>query len=227
MDSITKVLIVDDDLTICDLLHQELCDHAYMCTEAQDGITALNNLAAQSFDVVLLDVRLPGMSGVEVLKEIRSRYTSMAIIMITAINDVDTAVRSIRLGALDYIVKPFDLNRLVASVENAVATELENSLASKHTNEIDKIALGLEQKLELVDGRSKFLIQATADTARRLGIPEQEIFNWVENRLRLDFKKKKRVVSALEKLEGSPLAQSLFGICLPYLDSGDLWEQQN
>jgi DNA-binding response OmpR family regulator len=227
MDSGTKVLIVDDDLTICNLLHQELDEHACVCTEAQDGITALNNLASQYFDVVLLDVRLPGMSGVEVLKEIKSRYMSTATIMITAVNDIDTAVRAIKLGAFDYLVKPFDLDRLVASVENAVATELENSLASKYANEIDGIALGLEQRFDLVDGRNKFLTKATADVAQSLNIPEQEIRNWVENRLRLDLEKKKQVASALDKLEGSPLAQILFSLCPDYSRSGDLWEKQN
>jgi len=227
MDGRIKALIVDDDPAICNLLHQELSDHACACTEARDGITALNRLAAQRFNVVLLDIRLPGMSGVEVLKEIRSRYAGTATIMITGVNDVDTAVKAIKLGASDYIVKPFDLDRLVASVEIAIVTALENSLASKYAHEIDKIAFGIEQRLELDDGHFKFVTRATEDMARRLGIPEQEILKWLENRLRLDLEKKKQIASALEKLKGSPLAQGLFGICLQYSNSGDLWERGN
>ena len=119
-DKKARVLIVDDEQVVCDLLHDDLSDRGYLCATALNGDEALKNLAKQDFDVVLLDIRLPGMSGMEVLREIWLNHSKTATIMITAVNDVDTAVEAMKLGASDYIVKPFELDRVDASIRTTL-----------------------------------------------------------------------------------------------------------
>lgn len=84
---------------VCDLLREELSERGYLCTTVLRGDEALAKLAEQHFQVVLLDIRLPGMSGMEVLREIWLNHGNTATIMITAVNDVDTAVAAMKLGA--------------------------------------------------------------------------------------------------------------------------------
>jgi len=131
-----KVLIVDDEQVVCDLLHDELTERGYQSTAVLTGNDALAKLDKEDFEVVLLDIRLPGISGMEVLTKIRSNHRNTATVMITAVNDVDTAVTAMKLGALDYIVKPFDLDRVATSIRTALETrksrvEYEKRLGEK------------------------------------------------------------------------------------------------
>lgn len=117
-----NVLIVDDEHVVCDLLHEELGRRGFLCTAAHNGNTALTKMAAQRFHAVLLDIKLPDISVMEVLNRIRSAYLNTAIIMLTAVNDVDTAVEAMKLGASEYIVKPFDLDKVDCSIRAALKT---------------------------------------------------------------------------------------------------------
>ena len=165
---------------VCDLLQDELSDRGYLCTIALDGDEALSDLAKQEFDMVLLDIRLPGMSGMEVLREIWLNHPHTATIMITAVNDVDTAVEAMKMGALDYIVKPFKLDRVDASIRNALET---TKTLKKVPPEMDAIARGVEAKLDPFSAYSKVVTQRTADIARQLGIDEEKIQRWATEKL--------------------------------------------
>ncbi len=216
-DDRINVLIVDDERAVCDLLREELAEHSCACAKALDGVSALQSLAEQDFQIVLLDIKLPGISGMELLREIRLHYSSTIAIMLTAVNDVDTAVKAMKLGAADYIIKPFDLDRVLTSIDYALATVLETSLTAKHASEMDAIAFGVEQRRELLDGHWKFVTQATAEIARGLGIDEGEIQGWVANRDRLDSERKRSLKASIEKLRRSPLAQTFLGASDLYL----------
>lgn len=218
------VLIVDDERVVCDVLHAELSERGYLCTTALDGNDALTKLASQDFDVVLLDIKLPGISGMEVLRAIRSAHHNTTTIMITAVNNVDTAVEAIKLGASDYIVKPFDLDRVDTSICTALETK---QTTDKSDAEMDAIARGVEAKLDSVFGYSKIVIQETVGIARRLGISEKEIQRWAAIRAKHDAKRNKAIKSTLDKLERSPLAQSMMGIAVPYLYTTKPDEPQN
>ncbi|MBI2328119.1 MAG: response regulator [Chloroflexi bacterium] len=177
------VLIVDDEPVVCDLLNDELSERGYRCTTVLSGTDALSQLAAQEFDAVLLDIRLPGMSGMEVLREIWLNHPATATIMITAVNDVNTAVEAMKLGASDYIVKPFDLDRVTRSLRTA----LENRLAaSKPSSRMDAIALGVEAKLDPLSNYSKLITERAIDVARQLGIAAKEIEQWAATKAKLD-----------------------------------------
>ena len=188
-----SVLIVDDEQVVCDVLYDELSERGYLCTTALSGKEALAKLAAADFAVVLLDIRLPGMSGMEVLREIWLNHTNAATIMITAVNDVNTAVEAMKLGASDYLVKPFDLDRVDASIRTALDTK---QATSKSSTEIDAIAFGVEAKIDPFSAFSRVVTQRTVDIARQLDIAEEEIQRWAAEKAKLDFERKKVVKSA-------------------------------
>ena len=191
-----SVLIVDDEQVVCDLLHDELSERGYLCTVALDGNNALAKLATQDFGVALLDIRLPGMSGMEVLREIWLNHCNTATIMITAINDVNTAVEAMKLGATDYIVKPFDLDRVDTSIRTALKAK---QATKKPSAEMDAIASGVEASLDPFAVRAKIETKRTIDIARQLGIAEKEVQRWAEAKAILDSKKDRVVKSELSK----------------------------
>jgi len=120
------VLIVDDEPVVCDVLFSELSERGYLCATALNGNDALAYLAEHEFDVVLLDIRLPGMSGMEVLREIQLNHGNVTTIVITGVDDLRTVVRAMKFGASDYIVKPLDLD----IVDKCICTALETKQPS-------------------------------------------------------------------------------------------------
>ena len=110
-----RVLIVEDEKPISDLIKLSLSKAGYSCTCAYDGTTAANLLEEERFDLALLDVMLPEVSGFELMEYIQP--TGMPVIFITAKNSVDDRVKGLRMGAEDYIVKPFEVMELLARVE--------------------------------------------------------------------------------------------------------------
>lgn len=110
-----KILIVDDEKPICDLIDLNLSSAGYHCTAVQDGLRAIDLIEKDSFDLVLLDIMLPGADGYDVMEYIRP--LGIPVIFITAKYEVKNRVKGLKLGADDYIVKPFDVVELVARVE--------------------------------------------------------------------------------------------------------------
>lgn len=220
-----SILIVDDEPVVCDVLYKELSECGYLCSTALDGNDALTKLTTEDFDAVLLDIRLPGMSGMEVLQALRkSNNGNTPTIMITAVNDVGTAVEAMKLGALDYIVKPFDLK----TVNTSIRTALENRQAgSKPFSELDAIANGVEAMLDPFAAYSKTVTQRTVEAAQRLGIPDKEVQQWAATRAKLNSEKSRGVIASLGKLQRSPLGQHLFGLMTPHQPPPDISESQN
>ena len=110
-----RILIVEDEKPISDLIRLSLSKAGYICSCAYDGEEAADILEKELFDLVLLDVMLPQVSGFELLEYIQPMGTP--VIFITAKNSVDDRVRGLRMGAEDYIVKPFEVMELLARVE--------------------------------------------------------------------------------------------------------------
>lgn len=110
-----KILIVDDERPICDLIDMHLTESGYYCISVQDGAEAIDRIESEHFDLVLLDVMLPGVNGYDIMDYIRPM--AVPVIFITARHEVKDRVRGLRLGADDYLVKPFDIVELVARVE--------------------------------------------------------------------------------------------------------------
>jgi DNA-binding NtrC family response regulator len=113
-----RVLIVDDEASVRESLRLILKDRTEV-TLAATGEAALEAVTARAFDVVLLDILMPGVDGLEVLERIRARTQVPQVIMLTATKTVKTAVRAMKLGAFDYVTKPFDIDELIVLVERA------------------------------------------------------------------------------------------------------------
>lgn len=110
-----KILIVDDEKAICDLIDMNLTEAGYRCTSVQDGLKAIDLIEREDFDLILLDVMLPGADGFDIMEYIRP--LKIPVIFITAKDAVRDKVKGLRLGAEDYLVKPFDVMELLARVE--------------------------------------------------------------------------------------------------------------
>lgn len=117
MDSrgMIKILIVDDEKPICDLIDINLSAAGYECRSVQDGLEAIDLIESEQFDLILLDIMLPGADGYDIMEYIRP--LKIPVIFITAKHEVKDRVKGLKLGAEDYLVKPFDVVELVARVE--------------------------------------------------------------------------------------------------------------
>ncbi len=110
-----KILIVDDEKSICDLIDINLSAAGYQCSSVQNGLKAIDMIEAENYDLILLDIMLPGADGYDIMEYIRP--LKIPVIFITAKHEVKDRVKGLKLGAEDYLVKPFDVVELVARVE--------------------------------------------------------------------------------------------------------------
>lgn len=110
-----KILIVDDEKPICDLIDMNLSAAGYSCTAVQDGLAAIDEVEKGTYDLVLLDIMLPGADGYDVMDYIRPY--KVPVIFISAKHEVKDRVKGLKLGADDYLIKPFDVTELLARVE--------------------------------------------------------------------------------------------------------------
>ena len=114
------ILVVDDELSIRRALHTTLNNLGFRTVEAARGEEALSLLRTNTFDAVLLDINMPGMSGIEACKSMRSRFPRIPILMLTVRDSEDDKVEALDAGADDYITKPFQLRELTARIRAAM-----------------------------------------------------------------------------------------------------------
>jgi response regulator RpfG family c-di-GMP phosphodiesterase len=119
MEQRSKVLVVDDELAITELVACHLSSDNCQTIEVHDGAEAIEAVECDRFDLVISDIRMPRRNGLDVLKAVHRRDPTVPVIMLTSVNNVDTAVQAMRLGATDYLLKPFNLDALDIAVERA------------------------------------------------------------------------------------------------------------
>ena len=137
-----RVLLVDDDETIRDTLY-ELLSEFYVCQTAETAEKAFARLEADEYDVVLTDISMPGLSGLELLGHVRQKFPDTPVIIISGIGDQEHAQGLIRLGAFDFLLKPFSLDVVEKSVRRAV--EYRKRRAEENRFEDDKASDDLMQ----------------------------------------------------------------------------------
>jgi len=155
-----KVLIVDDDHDLRAVVGDVLRDEGFAVSEAKDGATALAVIKKNMPDAVLLDLKMPGLDGIEVLQEIRKIDSHIPVIIMTAHGDIPTAVEAIQKGAYDFTVKPPDFDRLIITLKRAVERR-------KLEIEVNRFSNALDQSLEQMFGSSP-AIKKIVDQVRQV-----------------------------------------------------------
>lgn len=143
-----RVLILDDEKSFTEELHEFLEKSGYYCLEANTGQEGLDVLRNQEFDLLVLDVLLPGMNGLDILKEVKVKYPNLEVIIVSGHGDMDTVLQAMRLGALDYLRKPFRHIDIQIAIER---TQKFIHLHHKLRQMVEKnslISKALEEKIE-------------------------------------------------------------------------------
>jgi len=118
-----NILVVDDDMRVRTIFSSMLRKEGYRVTAVKDGYETIKAIDEESFDLALVDLRMPGLDGIQVLERVKSRRLQTRVIIYTGYGSVEDAVEAMRKGAADYLTKPFSPNELALSVKKA----LENS----------------------------------------------------------------------------------------------------
>jgi putative two-component system response regulator len=185
-----KILVVDDESRVREIISRKLTDSGHQCLTAPNGSNALKVMKADPVDLVLLDIMMPGKSGSEVLQEIKTKYPDTAVIMVTAVADVQTAIGLMKAGAYDYIIKPLELNVLLLSINRALEKRsllLENKEYQLHLehrvqeqtekvrqsflNSTTSLVNALEAKDKYTHGHSQRVTKIAVAIAKELTVP--------------------------------------------------------
>src|SRR5262245_15492644 len=176
-----KILVIDDEVDIREGLELLLTTEGYLAETAQNGTEGLQRLSTNSYDLVLLDLMMPDISGMEVLEEVRRRDRETPIFMITAYGSVEAAVSALKLGANDYFSKPWDNEKLIIEIDRMIArrdlerenTQLKRALKQRYS--FPNIIGKSERMLRLLDlvgqvatSRSTILITGETGTGKEL-----------------------------------------------------------
>ena len=189
-----RILIVDDEWAITKLLSQKLSRKGYRCKEANSAEQALAKLRSNPTELLILDVKMPGRSGIELLPEIRGRYPDTAVIMATAIVETSVVIECMKQGADDYICKPFDLDEVALSVDRTLEKrrlqlkikEYQHDLeeeVGQQTAETRKLFLGaiealvlaLEAKDKYTGGHSRRVTESALAIGSELGLSTNDM----------------------------------------------------
>ena len=119
-----SILVVDDDINLCTVLTEELAEVGYTASFLNDGTSVAQYVSSNHVDLILLDLKMPGKDGFEVLKDIeRSTNSRPKVIVLTAYADVKSAIDSAKMGASDFISKPYDFDELLITIRKVLQKE--------------------------------------------------------------------------------------------------------
>jgi response regulator RpfG family c-di-GMP phosphodiesterase len=194
MSDRSNCLVVDDEPKVRQILLQLMRSEGFQCVEAENGQDALEYLTRLPITLVLTDMEMPKMGGIELLRQVRVRFPDVAVVMITGNTDVETAVGALSLGAMDYIVKPFQLEEVRARVHQALERRrliLENRDYQLNLEEkvriqqrrlehlfvagVQSLSAALEAKDPYTRGHSERVAQYSVCLAREFGLSAELI----------------------------------------------------
>ena len=164
----SRILIIEDEASIRRVLTKILSEEndSYQVEEAEDGVIGFEKITQNDYDLVLCDIKMPKMDGVEVLQEVKKIKPEIPIVMISGHGDMETAIQTMRLGAFDYISKPPDLNRLLNTVRNALDKKqlvVENKILKNIVNKNYEM-IGESQAINHI----KLMVDKVAKTEARV-----------------------------------------------------------
>jgi len=135
-DKLFQILIVDDNAEIREIVQEYLADSDCQIEGASNGKEALEKYNENPYDIIITDLKMPGISGIELIKLLKQKTDTIEFVIITGYASVDTAIEAVRIGAFDYIVKPFRMEELKVTIKNA-----KEKIILKRANEelLDKL----------------------------------------------------------------------------------------
>ena len=134
MDKGHRILVVDDDLEMCGLLSDVLCGEGFSVITTGDSLEAAKILKKEEFDLIVTDLKMKGLKSLDLLEEAKRVATLTPVIIITAFGTIESAIKAMKMGAYDYITKPFQMDEIILTVEKA----LENRLLKKEVVRLKK-----------------------------------------------------------------------------------------
>jgi len=189
-----RVLVADDDPAIRGVLHVILAQGGYHVEEAVDGSEALQAFQSRGADLILSDLQMPGMSGLELLRRVRALDDTAGFIILTGASTVENAVEALRVQADDYLVKPFNLDEVLLAVERALSYRRllrENRSYQQHLEDrvaeqarqleallmdaLRSLASAIETRDDYTGGHVERVARYAAATAREMGLPRDEV----------------------------------------------------
>jgi len=160
------VLVVDDEPLIRESLAEFLLSRGFFCETAASGKEALGVLQSKSFELVITDMRMPDLNGLQLLEHLTHKDPDAAIIMITGVNEVDTAVHAMKKGAADYITKPFNLDKVSSSITRALHLRQLRMDNKKNTQSLEVIvrkkSTALNMALENIKEHDDIILEVLA-----------------------------------------------------------------
>ncbi|MGA7949228.1 MAG: response regulator transcription factor [Thiobacillaceae bacterium] len=212
-----RVLLVEDDLMIGNVVLAALKDASYAVDWVRNGQTAIHTVSCQHYDLVLLDLGLPGEGGLEVLNDIRNTDNPVPILIITARDDIEDRIRGLDGGADDYVLKPFEMRELLARMRAVIrrkggsaAPELSNGVVS--LDPATRVARAKDAGPVILSNREFALLQALMVRPGAIlsrGELEERIYGWGEE---VESNAVEFLIHALRKKLGSEVIRNVRGV---------------
>ncbi|RUM35762.1 MAG: two-component system response regulator [Desulfobulbus sp.] len=161
----SRILIVDDEPDLRNIFKRFLEIEGYPCRTAGDGEKALEMLGQEDFSLVISDINMPGISGIDLLRELGDRHPDVAVLMVSAIDDRKVAVQSLQLGAFSYMIKPVSRNELVINVVNGLRRRF---LEIAHRRQSEKLEDLVQRRTRKLREAKQELVLASEETVLRL-----------------------------------------------------------
>src|SRR4030067_336485 len=155
------ILIVDDEPIIRDILIRKLTSSGYKPVAVENAFEAFDKMREKPFPVILSDIMMPGIDGIELIKKVRVLYPDTAVVMITAVSNANAAIEALKHGASDYLIKPFNLEEIVISIKNA----------------LEALSTALDYRDNATEGHSQRVVQYSVEVGKALGLSSDELIN--------------------------------------------------
>ena len=213
----SHILIVDDDNRIRDLLRDYLSENKYIVSTAENAEQAKERLKFLKFDIIILDVMMPGQNGYELTKEIRKQM-KVPIILLTAKGEVENRIKGLELGADDYIGKPFEPKELLLRIKNIINKNTKLNLETNHfvgkaKIDLNKMVINLNEKFKKINNsEKKVLIEMLSNPGKTYsreeigkisGISQERSIDVMITRLRQKMEKDPKNPKYLQTIRGS------------------------